>query len=250
MTNIKFNVTIDNSCILSILDVTGYQPDNLTGFISPSLTGAGYKLNEGYFQNIIQYNKHRYGPVIVNTTEPYTNVDSPDIVYANNFTTQKYNLAQDGVYTINRVFVISKEIYDRDKTTDRFNGLVIYYSDGVDLYKVTNNVAAKTTIDLLLKDTYPSTASITAVKIISTCFMNACYFKLMSLLLDSNTVCDTDDYTSIRKERDLLFMVLECIKYLKEQGSIQEIEKLIEGIDACGGICSRVLPHGNCGCNG
>lgn len=252
MTNIKFNFTINNSCVLSILDTTGYQPDNLTGFIRNNLSGNGYKLNEGYFRNVIQYNKHKYGPVTVNLDETYLAVDAGtgSESYESNFTEQDYNLAQDGVYTINRIFVISLETYNRDKDSGRFTDLSIYYSDGIDLYKVVANVATKTTIELLLKETYPVTAAITSNKIISTCYINACYYKLMSSLIDDNTFCLTDEGKLTVQQRDLLYMVLESIKYLKDQGSIQEIERLIETIDACGGICKRIMGSSNCGCSG
>jgi len=250
MTQIEFDVSVDNDCQLNILDITGFQPSISTGFKLESATsGTGYKLSEGYFKNVIQYNKHNFGPVLVNVTEPFTAIEQRSDTYGSNFTPQHYKLVQDGVYTITRVFVISDIVYNRDKNTGVFDDLVVYYSDGVFLYKVVDGVAVKSNVVSLLKEVYPTTAILGTIKIISTCLLNACYFKMMQLMLDTCGTCDSEN-KGLQQERDYIYMALESIRYLKEQGSIHEIEKLIETIDRCGGYCNKLAPSSNCGCNG
>lgn len=249
MTNIKFSVDIDNSCLLDILDTTGYQPEITDGFRRETATiGTGYKLSEGYFKNVIQYNKYNVGPVVINTNEPFIQISAISDVYANNFTAQTYRLEQDGVYTISRLFVMNEATYLRDKDGPAFLDLLIYYTDGVDLYKVTAGVPAKTTVAALLAETYPTTVRIGVTKIVSTCYINKCYFKMITSTLTDCGKCATE--IGLQRERDFIYMVLEAIKYLKDQGSIGEISRLIELVDTCGGYCSKLLPSNDCGCNG
>ena len=250
MTQIKFNIAVNDSCQLSITDVTGYQPVNPTGFVLESdTTSVGWKLSEGYFTNVIQYNAYKYGKVLVNTNTDYTLTTLfPSPTYSDNFVTEKFDFTQDGVFTISRAFIMSVETYTLYKNTNRFDNLLVYYTDGVKLYKVVDEVITEAKIVDLLKETYPTTAVVTSTKIISTCFANNCYFRIMMDMLDDCDKCESNKALAV--ERDFLFMALESIKYMKELGNISEISKLIETIDTCGGYCKQLSLDNGCGCNG
>jgi hypothetical protein len=250
MTTIKFNTAIDDNCNLTILDTTGYQLDNATGFVRETENSVDYKLSEGYFINIIQFNKYKSGLVLVNPLEKYKRIDSVQPIYTSNFTTDTYELSQDGVFTITRAFIVSEEVYFRDRLTSRFAGKTVYYTNGTKLYKVTSNVASETTLTIMLRDTTTTNVVLGSTRIISTCFLNNCYFKLMMALLERGNVCISGEDKAIEREKDLLFMTLESISYLQSHGNIEEIERLIEMVDTCGGACSKLIGSNKCGCNG
>lgn len=255
-TKIKFNLTLGDSCNLTITDTTQYYQiqNNPTGFYAetePSQPIDTYKLSQGYFKNVIVYNKYAQKPFIVNTNEIFKRIISVDPIYDNNFVPDIYNLSQDGVFTIKRVFIISEEYYNAQKTTGRFDGRIIYYTDGTIIYIVDNGVATPTTMLDFISNDDAFIGIIGTVKIVSTCFINTCYFNIINkLITDGLEVCSSNKSNDLIKQRDFLYMVLEAIKYLKEQGNTLQIQKIIEMTNTCGGICKSVSVSSDCGCNG
>lgn len=262
MTKLKITITLDDTCGLSVTDTAGfYDVDtNPFGFLpednTDDLALNVYKLSHGYFLNVLLYNRYGLTPIIVNTYDTFFKVGDVSSTYSDNFTSSVYTLTLDGSYSITRYFIPSLEFYTDNHTNAIYSGKTMYYSDGESIFKIIDGEAVAITItsfinaDLSVSD-YISVSS----SFISTCHTNACYFKILSSLLDMNLgICDPSlQLQTLIISRDILYMTLETIKYLKDINNITQIQKLIEALDICGGICASTLQTTssiNCGCNG
>jgi hypothetical protein len=265
MTKLKYTLAIDDSCNLTVTDTSGYYDagTNPTGFLTESNTDSPqfnvYKLSSGYFLNILLYNKFNVAPIIANATEGFSAVTQPaDATYSDNFTPTIYNLTNDGTYTLKRFFIISEDYYNSVVGTGVFNGHVVYYTDGTAISVITDGDPVTVTIAAFLAASMTNATVLeTDTSFISTCKLNACYFKLMSILLDANiNDCPSTGQDKIVQSKDLIYMTLESIKYLQESNSLTQIQKLIEAVDGCCSICSTkpvitsssTTGKGGCGC--
>jgi hypothetical protein len=270
MTTLQLTVAIDTACNLTVTDTTGYYnaSTNIGGFLPEtdvSALAAGiYKMSYGYFLNVVLYNKYNVAPIISNATESFFRPTVFTAVYADTFTPTIYTLTLDGSYTIKRIFLISLAFYNANKAGSLFTGKTIYYTDGINIFSVTAGVATQITVTVFLAaDLTAFTGVIASSSFISTCFTNTCYFKIMSTLLAAtkDEVDDKPNELLFRQRdlsaldnkklivtRDLLYMTLETIKYLKDFNNITQIQKLIESIDLCGALCGAVLKSGPTGC--
>lgn len=252
MTNLKFTIALDNDAILKITDTTGFVNTDATGFALQDETNipiGSYKLSDGYFIDVITYNKYNAEPIIVLKSD-YVKVTQLSTTYASNFKVGVYKLTQDSIYTAMRIFIMTKEFYNAERLTGRFANKTVYYSDGTAAYKVVSGTPVKIELkDLINSSKLDTTILFTSNTFIGTVYMNMCYYRLMQLIIkDGYSACDQ---SSLRvKEKDFLYMSLEVIKYLKSLGNITEIQKVIESMDLCGGLCKSLISNSNCGCNG
>lgn len=263
MTKLNFTLTLDDACNLTATEITGYYDvsSNPFGFLpeanSDALTYGIYKLSYGYFLNVLLYNKFNVTPIIANSAEGFYKVpNSISSTYANNFTPTVYSLTSDGTYTFKRFFIISDTFYNANVSL--FSGHDVYYTDGTTIFNVLSGIATPITVTAFINATL-SNASIVELDniFISTCKLNACYYKLMSVILDAKLEnCPGAAYEKLVEQKDLIFMTLECIKYLKEDNALTQIEKLIEAVQNCCSVCSAKLSipagttvsRGGCGC--
>jgi len=255
MTQLKTSVVLSPSCGLTVTDTTGFY-DSVTapgGFlpetdVSTPVVGT-YKISNGYFITLLTYNKYNGIPSLSNTTAIWYKPVTISTTYANNFTSETYNLATDGTYTVNRIFMISDVYYNAHKTGSFFTGKDIYYTDGSSVYLVdgvtSNTVTLSTLANADLSDATVSTLSTT---LISTCQLNNCYYLLMDEILNLG-VGNCNVSSQLIRDRDFVYMTLETIKYLQDFENYTQIQKLIEGTFSCG-LCSARGKVSDCGCNG
>lgn len=253
MTKLKYTIELSQDCDLIITDTTGFSTDNNTGFtLENALTTpiGDYKLSNGYFLDVITVQRYN-GNTIAVLTGNFINIPTSDVVpiYANNFVSSDYILSQDSTFIVNRFFIMSKVFYDQEKSTSRFNGLTVYYTDGTTIYKVVNDVATPITVAKLISESETeSTNLITKTTFVSICYLKKCYQYLIQLSLAKGCLdCKEDPY---KKNRDLIQISLKAIEYLEDTGYSTEIQKIIEMLDICGSICKNISSTSNCGCNG
>lgn len=263
MTGLKVTLAIDDLCNLTVTENSGYYDvdTNPTGFLPESNIDAPtfgvYKLSQGYFINILLYNKYNTSPIVTNATEGFYTVTQPSSsTYANNFTPTVYALTSDGTYTLKRYFIMSDVYYNAVVGTSVFTGHDVYYTDGTSIYQVISGTPTIITVAIFLS---ANLANATVVDVdtsfISTCELNACYFKLMTTLLNTTLgSCPTAQTVKYTQAKDLIYMTLESIKYLQDNNAITQIQKLIEAVDGCCSICSSLAlqagsyTSGGCGC--
>lgn len=257
MTKLKFNLTTIDPCGISIQDVTGFvSGSNTEGFVAEgagSIPVDSYKISNGYFKTVVLYEKYGVEPIIINPFEEFVHIPTGEVdpVYANNFPDQEYLFSQDGVFTIKRIFIISEEFYQAESSGSRFDDKSVYYTDGATIYKVVDDEPIVVSVAEFITNVDPYVGMITNITIVSTCFINQCYFNLINTLIEKGLeICSTDKVAALMQSRDFLYMVLEAIKYLKEQGNTIEIQRIIESTNTCGAVCDSVSKSNDCGCNG
>lgn len=255
MTKLNYTITLDDNCNLTVTDTSGYYDvdANPNGFLLEGDTDSPvfntYKLSQGYFINVLLYNKFNVAPLIVNSSEGFASVTQPSAdTYSDNFTPTVYNLTNDGTYTLKRFFIISDVYYAAVVDTGVFNSHDIYYTDGTTIMQVIDSTPnAVTVATFLAANLTNATVLELNTAFISTCKLNACYFKLMNVILDNAmNGCLDQAQNKLVESRDLIYMTLESIKYLQENNSITQIQKLIEAVDGCCSICSTklIIPTG------
>lgn len=249
MTKLNFTVAVSTASVLTVTEATGYYDagTNPNGFLlesdSSSVAFGVYKLSYGYFLNVLTYNKYNQAPIIQNTTEAFYKVPSPiSTTYNENFTATNYTLPVDGTYTLKRIFIISDAFYAAHSSSDLFVGKTIYYTDGSTIFKVVSSVPVAVALkDFILADLTSATAISKDITFITNYYLSNCYFKVMATLLDMDVEgCDTALYDELTKTKDIIYMTLETIKYLKEVNNITQIQKLIEAVENCCGVCSSL----------
>jgi hypothetical protein len=205
MTIITTTTALDTQCNLSSVDSTGFynSSTNPTGFLTESDSSALalnlYKISNGYFLNILLLDKYASTPIITNPTEGLINIPTGSVnaTYATNFPASTYPLIYDGTYTIKRFFIPSLAFYNANSANSIYNGITMYYSDGVSIYIIVNSigtilvpsVATPTIVTPLVfatSDLSSSNVLSSNTQFISTCNMNNCYFRLLSTILEYN----------------------------------------------------------------
>lgn len=260
MAKIKTNINFSNSCILSLTDTTGFKSvSNLDGFVAEDGTYDDfndYKVSDGYFINLLIYHKYYGDPKLLNPNDLYFHINSIDVkpVYADNFSTNNYTLTKDGVYTFKRVFVITKQFYEDNLDTGRFDDKeVIYYDPDLGaFYEVTEGTPDEITItDVANKFSNKHAGSVAQYKFVSTCYLNKCLYLIQKSIIDANMAACASEFKDLLTKRDLIHMTLQVIKYLKDDGHLDEVQRVIEGLDTCGMICESISKKNNtdCGCN-
>lgn len=257
MTKLTIDVALDANANLTIKDTTGFTSDiNLTGFsgtvpnsslgqfpltLGVTASNEEYDLTDGYFINVLMYNKYNTNPVILDIAyEKIEDVNYTD--YNVNFVPKVYKLGQDGVYSFRRYFIISKEYYDAQGVKPIGS---IYY-DGTTLFKtITGEIpVAYLTTTFITDNPTVFTGIVVKSKFVATAYLNACKFKLNTTILDSDKCSD-----SVRRDRDLIYMTIEVINYLKELNNTSEIQHVIESLNLCGsGICKSSAIKQDCNC--
>ncbi len=265
MTTIKTSITLDDSCVLTVTDITGFysNPSNVTGFLpeadSSSLAFNVYKISHGYFLNTILASKYNANPSVTNVGESLVQIPTGSVnpTYGSNFTPSSYTLSKDGTYNARRYFIPSLAFYNANHTNAIYNGKTMYYYDGTDIYKIISSVATKIALaDFVLEDLTLANVLFTDNLFISLCKTNNCYFTIMSTLLDLDlSSCQPDVVIAkLTSDRDLVYMTLEVIKYLQDQNNLTQIQKVIEALDSCSLLCGGSVKSttrsasGGCGC--
>lgn len=257
MTKIKFTVSLSNNADLIITDTTGFFDATLNpeGYNPPGQLDANqYGLDQGYFFNAVLYNGYNVEPTWLNIDEVLYTPTTVNATYALNFSKMEYKLAQDGVFTVKRFFIISEALYNLNLAYYQTQP-VVYYSNGTGIFKSTSGAAGvsilKSAFILEATEFVAVGGMVTSVKFVSTFFLSQCYFTLLNRLVDEQIVpfrpCDIDQALII--SRDILYMTLEVIKNHKKLGNVVQIQKIIETLNACGSICKGILPV-DCGCHG
>lgn len=251
MTKLSIDIKFNSNCILSVKDTTGFNGangfSNITG--TPSDEGV-YKLSDGYFINAVIYNRYNKDADYVNKDDEFEHILASQVKpnYADNFETKNYKLGSDGVYTFKRIFVISKEYYLANQGT--FTKTVLYYdSDDEKFYEVIDNTPEEITLEDVVKNiSGVYTGTFISYTFVSTCNLNRCLYLLQKDKL-SNGIAGCKSYKH-SSEIDYIYMTLNVIKYLKDDGYLTEVQRIIENNDCCNLVCNYISKKTNndCGC--
>lgn len=242
---LNINVTTSDNCKIMVSDISTYLAEDFSGTVK-----GKFKYSDTVSIDVLQHNK---------TTETVYR----DPVYTKHDTLQPINIPVefDGWFDVIHLVLPSIEWFNReiDKSEGSALGLydLVYFSDGIDIYKyLDGNVSQVTIIEVLEVNPINTTVSKTNRDYVSICFLRKCYINLCQQIFEDRGFSRCWNKNKVDSEliykRDLVWMAINVIKYLTECEQLAEVERIIETIQGCNGLCisSNLTSKTNgCGCS-
>ena len=242
---LNINVTTMDNCKIVITDTSNYLAEDFSGTVK-----GKFKYSDTVSIDVLQHNK---------TTETVYR----DPIYTKHDTLQPINIPVkfDGWFDIIHLVLPSIEWFNReiDKSQGSALGLydLVYFSDGIDIYKYLDGNVSQVTINEVLEvNPINTTISKTNRDYVSICFLRKCYINLCQQIFEDRGFSRCWNKNKVDSEliykRDLVWMAINVIKYLTECEQLAEVERIIETIQGCNGLCtsSNLIRNTNgCGCS-
>ena len=242
---LNINVTTSDSCKIIVSDISTYLAEDFSGTVK-----GKFKYSDTVSIDVLQHNK---------TTETVYR----DPIYTKHDTLQPINIPVefDGWFDVIHLVLPSIEWFNReiDKSEGSALGLydLVYFSDGIDIYKYLDGNVSQVTINEVLEvNPINTTISKTNRDYISICFLRKCYINLCQQIFEDRGFSHCWNKNKVDSEliykRDLVWMAINVIKYLTECEQLAEVERIIETIQGCNGLCvsSNLTSKTNgCGCS-
>lgn len=242
---LNINVTTSDSCKIIVSDVSTYLAEDFSGTVK-----GKFKYSDTVSIDVLQHNK---------TTETVYR----DPIYTKHDTLQPINIPVefDGWFDVIHLVLPSIEWFNReiDKSEGSALGLydLVYFSDGIDIYKYLGGNVSQVTINEVLEvNPINTTISKTNRDYVSICFLRKCYINLCQQIFEDRGFSHCWNKNKVDSEliykRDLVWMAINVIKYLTECEQLAEVERIIETIQGCNGLCvsSNLTSKTNgCGCS-
>lgn len=242
---LNINIITDAHCKVIIEDNTEYLSEASTG-----TSKGGFKYSDTVSVIVLQHNKTQK-TVVKNPTYDYHTSDYIEVP-----------VGFDGWFTINYLVLPNKDWFDRehDKSTGSALGLynIVYFVDNGYIYKYVNGEIGGASIEEVLEiNPIDTTISKTSKDYVSICFLQKCYVNLCQQIFNDRGFSQCWNKNSVDSElvykRDLVWMAINVIKYLTEFNQLAEVERIIEQINGCNGLCksnSTYQPASSgCGCS-
>lgn len=248
--NLLINVTTEDSCKVSVQDITGVSD---TGYLAEGSSATvlnRFKYTDTVAIDLLQHNKST-GPALQTPIYTLRTIENEVSVLPVNF---------DGWFTALHIVIPNVTWFDTEKAKVSGSALdlytTVYYSDGIAIYKYINGESTVASLEELVeRNTDGTTISKVCENYLSICFLNKCYLSLCQQLLNNRgfSICankndvDSDTYTRWAYVK----MALDVIKYMVELGQLAEAERIIEQISGCNGLCKtefKRMPTNKCGC--
>ncbi len=242
---LNINVTTSDSCKIIVSDISTYLAEDFSGTVK-----GKFKYSDTVSIDVLQHNK---------TTETVYR----DPIYTKHDTLQPINIPVefDGWFDVIHLVLPSIEWFNReiDKSEGSALGLydLVYFSDGIDIYKYLDGNVSQVTINEVLEvNPINTTISKTNRDYVSICFLRKCYINLCQQIFEDRGFSRCWNKNKVDSEliykRDLVWMAINVIKYLTECEQLAEVERIIETIQGCNGLCvsSNLTSKTNgCGCS-
>lgn len=241
---LNINITTNDCCKVIIRDNSEYLPETFTGIVK-----GKFKFSDTISVDVLQHNKAQE---TVYRDPTYT---SHDII-----SPIQIPVKFDGWFTVVHIVLPSKKWFESEllKTQGSVLGTynIVYFSDGIDIYKYINGDILQVTIDEILEiNPIDTTISKTQKDYVSICFLRKCYINLCQQIFNDRGFSSCGNKNKIDSEliykRDLVWMAINVIKYLTEYEQLAEVERIIETIQGCNGLCTstNIINETNgCGC--
>lgn len=175
------------------------------------------------------------------------------------------NIDRDGWLTIYYLVLPTKEWFIRASKTPNILDLydIVYYVSKGNVYWYQSNTQEfgqvhqlQELIDLAQLPNVKTTLSYTKADRVSIFNLEKCYINLCQQIFESRGFSQCYNKNNIDSEliykRDLVWMALNVIKYLAECNQPYEVERIIELLYSCNGVCGdkKVRSNGKgCGCS-
>lgn len=242
---LNINIITDAHCKVIIEDNTEYLGETSTG-----TSKGSFKYSDTVSVVVLQHNKTQ-DTVVKNPIYDYHTSDYIEVP-----------VGFDGWFTINYLVLPNKAWFDREleKRSGSALGLykIVYFVDDGYIYKYVNGEIDGASIEEVLEvNPINTTISKTSKDYVSICFLQKCYVNLCQQIFNDRGFSQCWNKNSIDSElvykRDLVWMAINVIKYLTEFNQLAEVERIIEQINGCNGLCKSNSTYqsksSGCGCS-
>ena len=242
---LNINVETNNNCKIVVTDVSNYLSEDFTGIVK-----GKFKYSDTISINILQHNKTKetiYRDPIFTKHDTLEPIDIP--------------IEFDGWFDVIHLVLPTVEWFNNERNKSGVSAIdlydLIYFSDGVFIYKYINDTIYQVTINEVLEvNPVNTTISKTNKDYISICFLKKCYINMCQQIFENRAFSKCFDRNKIDSEliykRDLVLMAINVIKYLTECKQLAEVERIVEILNGCNGLCnsSNIINSTNgCGCS-
>ncbi len=234
-----------DNCKVTVQDNSTYLPEDSTGVVK-----GKFKFSETISIDVLQLNKTSE-IVYINPT------------YTDHSTVKEATLQvdSDGWFSLVHLVLPSVEWFNKEKAKIEGSALglydIVYFTDGDIVYKYINQSIQQVDISEILEiNPVNTTISKTSEDFVSICFLRKCYINLCKQILDNRGFSSCWNKNKIDSEliykRDLVWMAINVIKYLTECEQLAEVERIVEIINGCNGLCTSSNSSNKasgCGCS-
>lgn len=243
--DLNININTDKNCKVVIYDNSEYLPE------SSSITAKGkFRKSDTVILVVLQH--HTNNETVIKNT----------LLSENNVPYVQVPIEFDGWFTINFVVLPSVEWFNTEDKKQHGSAFPlyqsIYFADTDKVYKVVNGKIEEADINEVLEiNSDTTTISKVSKDYVSICFLWNCYINLCKQIFNNRGLTSCNSTTSVDSElvykRDLVWMAINVIKYFTDLNQLAEVERVIERITSCNGVCSQTtttnISSNGCGCS-
>ena len=234
---LNINITTSDKCKIVVQDVSTYLAEDFSGIVK-----GKFKYSDTISIDVLQHNQTL--KTIYTKHDTLKSVDIP--------------IGFDGWFSLVHLVIPNIELFNKEleKTEGSALGLydIVYFSDGIDIYKYINGETSQVTIDDILEiNTVNTTISRISRDFVSICFLRKCYINLCQQIFNDRGISKCWNKNKVNSEliykRDLVWMAINVVKYLTQCEQLAEADRVIKTIQGCNGLCvSTNLTNSTNGC--
>lgn len=234
---LNINITTSDKCKIVVQDVSTYLAEDFSGIVK-----GKFKYSDTISIDVLQHNQTL--KTIYTKHDTLKSVDIP--------------IGFDGQFSLVHLVIPNIEWFNKEleKTEGSALGLydIVYFSDGIDIYKYINGETSQVTIDDILEiNTVNTTISRISRDFVSICFLRKCYINLCQQIFNDRGISKCWNKNKVNSEliykRDLVWMAINVVKYLTQCEQLAEADRVIKTIQGCNGLCiSTNLTNSTNGC--
>lgn len=249
----KFNICKKGACGIQ---VSGLERDSDQYLDVEQVSFRNYTFSQSATINIITAIASDESETLESySLVPHTDIDIDEIT-----------LDKDGLKRIDHIIIPTIEWFNYvrqlDETAfDSYTNGVYFLGNEDKFYKYHTGQIQEVTIQEIIETNQNNTTLIkSALHTFQMCHLEECFFQLCMYLIN-NLPCSDPCFTEKTKgfslqilNRDIVWMVINAIKYCIEQQQFFRAQQLLEKIETCWGICKDLHNINNtnfkgCGCN-
>ena len=188
------------------------------------------------------------------TMEAYKVVDH----VTNPIDRSEFTFRVDGLYEISHLIIPNRDwlnyVLEKNASALTAYSLVYFIENGL-FYKYTAGVITEVTLTEIMSVNPNTTTIIRCDKsTFCTCYISECFNKLCASIFESislrcsNKTAEKD----LIRDRDILWMAINVIKYQLETNQLYEAQRILEDVNKCNYFCDSITLNSNsygCGCN-
>ena len=237
---LNINITTSDKCKIVVQDVSTYLAEDFSGIVK-----GKFKYSDTISIDVLEHNQTL--KTIYTKHDTLKSVDIP--------------IEFDGWFSLVHLVIPNIEWFNKEleKTEGSALGLynIVYFSDGIDIYKYINGKTSQVTIDDILEiNTVDTTISRISRDFVSICFLRKCYINLCQQIFNDRGISKCWNKNKVNSEliykRDLVWMAINVVKYLTQCEQLAEADRVIKTIQGCNGLCVSTNLTNNtngCGCS-